>query len=239
MSGHSKWSKVKHQKATTDAVKSSAFTKASRAITVAVHEGGGIGNPEKNFHLRLAIEKSHDVNMPKENIERAIEKAMASGAASFEQIVYEGYGPGGVAILVEAATDNHQRTSANIKHVFDHAGGSIASPGAVSYLFKRCGILVVEKKDMTYDTLLADALDVNADDVIEKEDMFEVYTQAKTVTLVKTALVGKGCIVDNWEIIMLPLATMQPTDDTRGKNDTLISILEELDDVQHVFSNME
>lgn len=239
MSGHSKWSKVKHQKATTDAVKSSAFTKASRAITVAVHEGGGIGDPEKNFRLRLAIEKAHDVNMPKENIQRAIDKATASDAASFEQIVYEGYGPGGVAILVEAATDNHQRTSANIKHVFDHAGGSIASPGAVSYLFKRCGILVVEKNDLTYDTLFADALEANADDVVEKEDMYEVYTPATTVTQVKDALTAKGCIVDNWEVIMVPLAMVRPPDEIRAKNDTLISLLEELDDVQHVFSAME
>src|SRR3989338_10745888 len=150
MSGHSKWSKVKHQKATTDAVKSRAFTRASRAITVSVKEGGGIADPDKNFRLRLAIEQAKAVNMPKDTIERAIEKGSGAGAAAYENLLYEGYGPGGVAYLVEAATDNHQRTVSEVKHVFDHAGGTLAAPGAVSYQFRRSGVVLVSKIGYTF-----------------------------------------------------------------------------------------
>ncbi|MCX6793930.1 MAG: YebC/PmpR family DNA-binding transcriptional regulator [Candidatus Gottesmanbacteria bacterium] len=148
MSGHSKWSKVKHQKATTDVVKSFAFTKASHAITVAVKEGGGITDPVSNFHLRLAVEKAHAVNMPKENIERAIAKAAGEGAAAIEQIMYEGYGPGGVAILIHAATDKRQRTVSQIKNVLERAGGTLVSPGGVNFLFERRGTIIEPKQGM-------------------------------------------------------------------------------------------
>lgn len=134
MSGHSKWSKVKHQKAVTDVVKAKSFTQASRAITIAVKEGGG-GNPEHNFRLRLAIDQARAVNMPKENIERAIAKGLGSDAGDLEQIFYEGFGPHGVAFLIDAATDNRNRTVSFIKSIFDRAGGSLASPHAVSYMF--------------------------------------------------------------------------------------------------------
>lgn len=239
MSGHSKWSKVKHQKATTDAVKSAAFTRASRAITVSVHEGGGIGDPNKNFRLRLAIEKAREVNMPKLNIERAIEKATADGGATFENILYEGYGPGGVAFLVEAATDNHQRTGANMKHAFEHGGGALAQPGAVSFQFQRCGVLVVEKNGKTYDELLNAALIDDVDDVVERDDMFEVYTSPTGVVLVKDALARGGWVVDNWEIIMKPMNVIHPDSAIVQKNEALLDALEVVDDVQHVFSNLE
>lgn len=239
MSGHSKWSKVKHQKATTDAVKSTAFTKASRAITVAVHEGGGIADPEKNFRLRLAIEKAREVNMPRDTIERAIAKAVSSGTNAMEQVMYEGYGPGGVAMLVEAATDNRQRTSANIKHQFDRAGGSLASPGAVSYLFVRSGVLVIEKNGKTLDAMLDAALRAGADDVIERTDMFEIYTKAGDVVHVRDQVAQAGWIVDNWEIIMKPVQAFVPDEATRQKNAELIETLESDDDVQKVFSNLE
>lgn len=239
MSGHSKWSKVKHQKATTDAVKSTAFTKASRAITVAVHEGGGIADPEKNFRLRLAIEKAREVNMPRDTIERAIAKAVSSGTNAMEQVMYEGYGPGGVAMLVEAATDNRQRTSANIKHQFDRAGGSLASPGAVSYLFVRSGVLVIEKNGKTLDAMLDAALRAGADDVIERTDMFEIYTKAGDVVHVRDQVAQAGWIVDNWEIIMKPVQAFVPDEATRQKNTELIETLESDDDVQKVFSNLE
>lgn len=239
MSGHSKWSKVKHQKKTTDAVKSQAFTKASRALTVAVHEGGGIADPAKNFRLRLAMEKARNVNMPRDTIERAIARAADLGGASFEQVLYEGYGPGGVAILVEATTDNHQRTSGNIKHLLDRAGGSMGSPGAVSYLFTRSGVLVVEKNGKSYDSLLDAAITAGADDVIEKADMFEVYTQSHAVAGIKDQLVNGGWMVDNWEIIMKPIAHVLPSEAIKQINETLIEELEALDDVQIVFSNIE
>lgn len=134
MSGHSKWSKVKHQKAVTDVVKAKSFTQASRAITIAVKEGGG-GNPDHNFRLRLAIDQARAANMPKDNIERAIAKGLGSGAADLEQITYEGFGPHGVAFLIDTATDNRNRTVSFIKSLFDRAGGSLASPHAVSYMF--------------------------------------------------------------------------------------------------------
>lgn len=137
MSGHSKWSKVKHQKETTDAVKSQAFTRASRSLTIAVKEGGGVTDPDKNFRLRLAIDQARSVNMPKETIERAIARGLGGGGESVESVIYEGYGPGGVGYLVYAITDNHQRTGAMLKHTFEHSGGSLAAPHAVEYLFER------------------------------------------------------------------------------------------------------
>lgn len=148
MSGHSKWSKVKHQKATTDVVKSAAFTKASHAITMAVKEGGGITDPSLNFHLRLAIEKAHAVNMPKENIERAIATAVRTDASSIEQVVYEGYGPYGIAVYISAATDNRQRTVSQIKNIIEHAGGTLVSPGALSYLFEKQETGIVPRQGM-------------------------------------------------------------------------------------------
>lgn len=137
MSGHSKWSKVKHQKATTDLAKAAAFTKASRAITVAVKEGGGITDPIGNFRLRLAIDKAREVNMLKDTIQRAIEKASGEGANAFEQVTYEGYGPGGAAILIEGTTDNRNRTTSQIKNVLERNGGSLARPGAVQFQFTK------------------------------------------------------------------------------------------------------
>lgn len=137
MSGHSKWSKVKHQKAFTDAVKSQEFTRASRAITVAVREGGGITDPNKNFKLRLAIELARSVNMPKDTIDRAIERGKDSSSQTQATIVYEAYGPGGVGYLVTTITDNHQRTGSQLKHLFEHAGGSFAAPHALEHLFEK------------------------------------------------------------------------------------------------------
>lgn len=239
MSGHSKWSKVKHQKKTTDAVKSRAFTRASREITVAVHEGGGIADPDKNFRLRLAIEKARDVNMPKDTITRAITRATDPQGGSYEQVLYEGYGPGGIALIVEAATDNHMRTSANIKHQFDRFGGALSSPGSVMYQFVRCGVVVVEKQGKTYDALLSVAISFGADDVVECGDMFELYAASAKVESLKEQLAADGWIVDNWEIIMKPTIVAHPEEDVRQKNEALIRELETLDDVQRVYSTIE
>ncbi|HLD25102.1 MAG TPA: YebC/PmpR family DNA-binding transcriptional regulator [Patescibacteria group bacterium] len=137
MSGHSKWSKVKHQKQTTDAAKAQAFTRASHALAISVKEGGGVTDPNKNSRLRLAIEQARAVNMPKDTIERAIRRASSAQGKDTQHILYEGYGPGGVAYIVETETDNHQRTGAALKHIFEHAGGTLASPGAVEYLFSK------------------------------------------------------------------------------------------------------
>ncbi len=175
MSGHSKWSKVKHQKATTDVVKGAAFTKAAAAIIVAVREGGGITDPDKNFRLRLAVEKAHDVNMPKENIERAIERGAGSEGRTIESINYEAYGPGGVAIIIDAATDNRQRTVAEIKNTLDRHGGVLAAPGAVDFLFRRLGVIIIPKTPaLGFDAILEKAINAGADDVVAQNDLFEI-----------------------------------------------------------------
>ncbi len=239
MSGHSKWSKVKHQKATTDAVKSRAFTKASRAITVAVREGGNIADPDKNFHLRLAIELARSVNMPKDTIERAIEKGVGGGGVALENLVYEGYGPGGVAYVVEATTDNHQRTGSEVKHQFDRFGGSLATPGAVLYQFKKSGVILVAKAGNTFDALFDRAVAAGADDLIEKDDVYEIYTSGTMLDKVKKQLESEGIVIETAEFIMRSTVQVSVTDDLRGKNDALMEALESLDDVSNVYSTME
>ena len=238
MSGHSKWSKVKHQKATTDVVKSFAFTKASRGITVAVREGGGVTDPEMNFHLRLAVEKARAVNMPKDNIERAIERATGEGLAAIEQHVYEGYGHGGVAIMIEAATDNKQRTVSQVKNTLERAGGTLASPGAVGYLFTRVGLLTVAKGETTYETILASVIDAGGEDVLEMEDVFEVYTKYQDLASVRHKLEAAGVVIDNAVLILHPTTTVTATDEVRTKIEALVESLESLDDVQTVYTNM-
>lgn len=177
MSGHSKWSKVKHQKATTDVARGAAFTKASRAITVAVREAGGVTDPNANFHLRLAIEQARAVNMPKETIQRAMEKGSGpAGEGGIEQVVYGAYGPGGVALLIEAATDNRNRTVSVIKNTLERYGAALTSPGAVAFLFTRSGITmkpltvmeVPQDKRATIETLVAQ--------LTALEDVQRVYT---------------------------------------------------------------
>jgi YebC/PmpR family DNA-binding regulatory protein len=237
MSGHSKWSKVKHQKATTDVVKGMAFTKAARAITLAVREGGGVGDPDRNFHLRLAIEKARDVNMPKENIERAVEKGKGAGGEAIEQIFYEGYGPFGVACIVEVATDNKQRTVSVIKNLLDRSGGTLASPGAVSYLFKQCAVCTILKSSISFDTLLEVVVEAGADDVVETADMYEVYSAISKNPGVKQRLSEQGITVDNTEIIMKPISSIVLPAPKMQKIDMLIEDLESLDDVQKVFMN--
>jgi len=238
MSGHSKWSKVKHQKATTDVVKGREFTRATRAITIAVKEGGGTSDPAHNFHLRLAIEKAHDVNMPKENIQRAIEKGQGIAGENIEQILYEGFGPYGTAMLIEAATDNKQRTVAAIKNILERVGGTITSPGAVSYLFDRSGIITIPKGAGTYDAVLEAALDAGASDVVETADMFEIYSPVSSLSGVKQKLLEKGIAIDNTAIIMKAKTTLECSDDKRIRVEELVTQLEDLDDIQNVFTNL-
>jgi len=239
MSGHSKWSKVKHQKATTDAVKSRAFTRASRGLTVAVREGGGITDPDKNFRLRLAIEFARGVNMPKDRIERAIEKGVAAGTEVYETLMYEGYGPGGVAYVVEAATDNHQRTGSELKHQFDRAGGSLATPGAVMYLFRRGGVLLITKSGRSYDDVFDMAVRAGGDDVVEHDDVYEMYTASDALMKVKKQLESEGVTIEVTELIMRPSVTVNPVGAEREANEELLSALESLVDVQKVYTTME
>jgi YebC/PmpR family DNA-binding regulatory protein len=237
MSGHSKWSKVKHQKAVTDAVKGREFTKASRAITIAVREGGGIADPNQNFRLRLAVEKARMVNVPKENIQRAIEKGKGTEGVQIEQMMYEGYGPGGVAMCIDAATDNRQRTVAAVKALLDRGGGTLASPGAVSYQFDRCGLLIVPKGTWTLDQVFEVALTAGATDVVEKDDVFEVYTQVGDLFSAKQYLEQKSMTPIDAIIIMRPKMEIEVPLDLQPKVDKLVEALEALDDVQTVFTN--
>lgn len=238
MSGHSKWSKVKHQKATTDVAKAAAFTKATRGITIAVKEGGGMTDPTSNFHLRLAVEKARAVNMPKENIERAIEKAKGLEGESIHQVAYEAYGPFGVAFYIETVTDNMNRTVSFIKQILDHAGGSMATPGAVSYLFDRHGVILIPK-DMTYDQLLTSAMEAGAHDVLEKDEVFEVHTKPEEVFKVKTQLEEKNIPIRSIAITMLPKVGLTLAQEKQQVIETLVERLEENDDIQRVCTNVE
>lgn len=238
MSGHSKWSKVKHQKAVTDAVKGQAFTKASRAISISVREGGGITDPEKNFRLRLALELARAVNMPKDNIERAIAKASGGEGAAIESLLYEAYGPGGVAFLIQAATDNRQRTVSQVKNIVEKAGGNMASPGSVSFLFTSTGILTVAKEGHPLDRMLELGIVAGADDVVEAEDVFEMYSAAAHLHSLREALLGQGITVDNTQIIMKATMPIDPEPTIRKRADALAAQLEELEDVQQVYTNL-
>lgn len=237
MSGHSKWSKVKHQKATTDVVKAAAFTKASRAVTMAVVEGGGITDPEFNFKLRLAIEKAKAVNMPNENIKRAIEKAKGDAGTGLKQESYEGYAPYGIALYIETASDNTNRAVSFIKQALDHAGGSMGVPGSVAFQFDRLG-LILFPKTMPFDDAMNLSLEAGAEDLAETDDGYELYTDPTALAAARDFLVGHGITPDTVEIVMRAKNPMELPDDQREKVETLIEHLESLDDVQQVFSTL-
>src|SRR5215210_1806282 len=195
MSGHSKWASIKHKKKATDAKKGKAFTKLSRAIQVAAREGGG--DPAGNAALGLAIQKARDASMPKDNIERAIAKGTGADAdaAAFETVVYEGYGPGGVAVLVDALTDNRNRTSSDIRHLFSKFGGSLGEPGSVAWIFEKKGELVVDGSRYAEDDLLV-AIDAGAEDVALDGDVWEIVTGPADLSAVRDALAGAGVEID-------------------------------------------
>ena len=241
MSGHSKWSKVKHQKEASDAAKGKIFTKLANAIIIAVREGGGITDLEGNFRLRLAVEKAKNLNMPKENIERAIEKGKGNeGMGRLEKIIYEAFGPGGVGILIETATDNKQRTVAAIKNVLDRGGGSLAGSGAVSYLFKLMGLIRINKKEKNLDEFTEIAINVGANDLDEVGDTIEIYTMSESLHKVKEALTKKGLYVESAELFYHPI-TLLPINNKETALSVLklLSSLEELDDIQRVFANID
>ena len=238
MSGHSKWSKVKHQKATTDVAKAVAFTQASRAITVAVKEGGGLTNPDDNFRLLLAIEKARAVNMPKENIERLIAKAKGEGGNAIVTVTYEGYAPYGVAVYIEGVTDNIKRTVGFVKQILEHAGGGLASPGAVSYLFERKGIVTVPVAHASFDAIFAYGVEFGALDVVEMVDVYELYTKPNDVMRIKTALEAKDIMTETAQLVMHPTTTVELESDKRAIVVDILERLEALDDVQEVYSNL-
>lgn len=238
MSGHSKWSTIKRQKGANDAKRGALFTKVAREIAVAARAGGG--DPDANYRLRLAVDKARSINMPADNIKRAIERATASGEGeAYEEITYEGYGPGGVAVLVEAATDNRNRTAAEVRSIFAKAGGQLAGAGAVAWQFEARGLITVARSGVDPDEVALAAIDAGAADVDSESDPIEIYTEPGDLQAVRTALDAAGVPVEDAESAMVPKQTAAVDADHVRKVLRLIDLLEDLDDVQRVTSNAD
>jgi YebC/PmpR family DNA-binding regulatory protein len=238
MAGHSKWAGIKHKKAIVDARRGKLFTKLARAITVAAKEGGG--DVEGNPALALAVQKAKDASMPKDNIERAIAKGTGEGADAdaLEAVMYEGYGPGGVAILVEALTDNRNRTGSEIRHAFNKHGGNLGEPGSVAYLFDKKGVVVVDGERYSEDDLMP-AVDAGAEDIVLDDDVFEVLTEPADLAAVRAALVEAGVEVSNAEVMQRPKTLVPLDEDGATKLMKLIDTLEDLDDTDAVHANFD
>jgi YebC/PmpR family DNA-binding regulatory protein len=239
MSGHSKWSTIKRQKGANDAKRGALFTKVTREISVAARTGGG--DPEANYRLRLAIEKARAVNMPADNIKRTIDKATGGGdAEQFEEIVYEGYGPGGVAVLVEAATDNRNRTAAEVRSIFTKAGGQLAGSGAVAWQFEPRGLIAVAPDGKDADEVALAAIDAGAEDVdTDDPEAIEIFTSPGDLERIRAALEAAGVSIDSAEPTMIAKQTVE-LDSTKARQALrLVEQLEDLDDVQRVTANFD
>ncbi len=241
MSGHSKFSNIKHKKEKNDAAKGKVFTVIGREIAVAVKEGGP--DPENNSRLRDAIAKAKANNMPNETIERGIKKAAGEGGnVNYQNVTYEGYGPGGVAIIVETLTDNKNRTYSNVRNVFSKNGGSLGNQGCVSYLFDKRGQIIIDKEecDMDPDDLMMAALDAGAEDFTEDEDSYEIITDPDEFSSIRLALENQGIPMASAEIAMIPQTyTALKTDGELHQLNRILDQLDEDDDVQNVYTNLE
>jgi YebC/PmpR family DNA-binding regulatory protein len=238
MAGHSKWAGIKHKKAIVDSRRGKLFTKLARAITVAAKEGGG--DPDANARLGLAVQKAKDASMPKDNIERAIAKGTGEGGDvdALEDVLYEGYGPGGVALLIEAVTDNRNRTGSEVRHMLKSGGGSLGEPGSVAYLFDKKGLIVVDGERYSEDDLLI-AVDAGAEDITMDDDVFEILCDPSDLTAVRAALDEAGIEVETAEISQLPQVRVPLDEDAATKVLRLIDALEEQDDVDTVHANFD
>ncbi len=239
MSGHSKWSTIKHKKAAQDAKRGKEFTKLIKEITVAARLGGG--DPEANPRLRAAVALAKAANMPKNNIERAIKKGTGElEGVSYEEVTYEGYGPGGVALLVETITDNRQRTVADVRYILSKRGGNLGEPGSVAWIFEKKGLIVVEKDKVDEETLMNVALEAGADDLQEQETEWEVITAPDAFDQVKAGLEEHDIPVASAEVTMVPSSTVEVDDEQKAAQLLrLMEALEENDDVQHVYANFD
>ena len=239
MSGHSKWANIKHKKEKMDAKKGRIFTKLTKDIIKAAKEGGG--DPNTNSKLRDAIEKAKANNLPNENIQRAIKKGTGElGGANLEEVIYEGYGPSGTAIIVEALTDNKNRTAGEIRHIFDRHGGSLGAAGSVTWMFDKVGIITVRKDDSIDEEELAMvAIDAGAEDFSAEDEEFEIITEPSNFQEVKEAIEKAGYKISEAEVTMLPKNTIQLSPEDYEKFEKLIDKLEENDDVQNVYHNVE
>jgi YebC/PmpR family DNA-binding regulatory protein len=238
VSGHSKWHSIKHKKAVVDARRGQQFTKLARAVTVAAREGGG--DPDANSALALAVQKARDASMPKDNIERAIAKGTGEGAEGdrIETVVYEGYGPGGVALLIEALTDNRNRTGAEVRHLLSKYGGSLGEPGSVSYLFEKRGVIVVDASRYDEEDLMP-AIDAGALDIAVDEDVFEVITEPGDLVAVRNELTEAGVDIESAELSQRPMARVPVNEADATKLMRLIDALEESDDISAVHANYD
>ena len=240
MSGHSKWHNIQAKKGKADAARGKIFTKIGREIAIAVREGGA--NPENNNKLRDIIAKAKANNMPNDNIQRSIKKAAGEGTgATYEEIVYEGYAPGGVAIICNIVTDNRNRTSADVRHIFDKNGGSLGTPGSVSYMFDNKGLIVVEREPgMDEDEMMRMALEAGAEDVSALDDVFEIYTAPNDFSAVREALEQQGLSFLSADKKMIPQNTVAVADEeTLAKILKLLDMLDDNDDVADVYHNAE
>lgn len=238
MSGHSKWANIKHRKGAQDAKRGQLFSKLAKEITVAAKIGGG--NPDNNVRLRVAIERAREANMPMENIERAIKRGTGElEGVSYEEVIYEGYGPGGVAILVNVLTDNKNRTAAEMRKIFSKFGGSLGSSGSVAWLFDKKGYISVDASKYSEDEILEIAIDSGAEDVKREDDVISIYTPVESFSEVLNALKSKGVEVKVAEVSMVPKTTATVDDETAVKVLKLLEELENNDDVQNVASNLD
>ncbi|SMC16791.1 DNA-binding regulatory protein, YebC/PmpR family [Desulfacinum hydrothermale DSM 13146] len=239
MSGHSKWSTIRHKKAAQDAKRGKIFTKLIKEVTVAARMGGG--DPEANPRLRAAIAAAKAENMPKENIERAIKKGTGElEGVAYEEVIYEGYGPGGVAILVEAMTDNRNRAASEVRHIFTKNGGSLGEAGCVAWMFDKHGLIVFSKDKVSEEEVMEVALEAGAEDIRDQDDQFEVVTTVGDFEKVKAAFDEQGLAYEMAEVTMVPQTTVRIEDEkTAQQLLRLIDMLEDNDDVQHAYANFD
>ncbi|NBB77093.1 MAG: YebC/PmpR family DNA-binding transcriptional regulator [Bacteroidetes bacterium] len=241
MAGHSKWANIKHKKAREDAKRAKAFTKHIREITVAAREGGG--DPDANPRLSLAIENAKAVNLPKDNIERAIKKGtgeLDDGSGNYEDVTYEGYGPGGIAYFIEATSNNLNRTVGEIRHIFTKFGGNLGTDGSVAYMFQQKGaIRVVRSEDMDEEEFMLMAIDAGAEEMNEEDEFFEVITQRETLFDVRERLEEQGAEIESAELIRIPATEVSAEPDTVKTNLKMMEKFEENDDVSNIFTNLK
>lgn len=239
MSGHSKWATIKHKKAAADTQRGKVFTKLIKEITIAARFGGG--KSDANSRLRVAIEKAKASNMPASNIERAVKKGTGElPGVSYEEITYEGYGPAGVAILVEALTDNKNRTTADVRNIFSKKGGNLAGSGSVNWMFQKKGFIVVNNNQVDEENLMSLALDSGAEDLSTETDTFEIVTSPRDFENVKKALADGKIEMELTEITMIPTSTIKISDKSQAQQIlSLVEALEDNDDVQNVYANFD
>ena len=238
MSGHSKWASIKHKKAATDARRGQLFTKLARAISVAAREGGG--DPDSNFTLSAAIQKARDYSMPKDSIQRAIDRGTGAGAdgETIERVLYEGYGPSGVAVLVEVLTDNRNRTSADLRHTFDKNSGSLGEPGSVAWVFEKRGVVMVDADRYTEDDLIP-AIDAGAEDVAREGDSLKVVSAAEDLAAVRRALEAAGVDIESAQLTMEPKNVVEVGETDARAVMRLMEALDDHDDVEAVHANFD